>query len=97
MRRASPWAMLVATMEKGETVALVVDGFEGQEGDFVLNVRDQNRVGDCCYATPEIPGCTDGALAQCVCESIPACCDTGWGADCVEAVRAFDCGTCQPP
>lgn len=89
-------SMLVATMEQGTTVALVVDGFEGAEGDFVLNVRDQNTAGDCCYATPGIPGCSEGSLAQCVCRSIPSCCDSGWTAACVSAVREFDCGTCQP-
>jgi hypothetical protein len=90
-------SMLVATMEKGETVALVVDGFQGAEGDFVLNVRDQKMTGDCCYATPEIPGCGEDTVAQCVCRYIPSCCDKGWTANCVKAVAESGCGTCQPP
>jgi hypothetical protein len=89
-------SLLVTTMDQGETVALIVDGFQGQEGDFVLNVRDQNMPGDCCYATPTVPGCTESALAQCVCRSIPSCCHSGWTAECVKAVRALACATCQP-
>jgi hypothetical protein len=87
---------LVATMDQGETVALVVDGFQGAQGQFVLNVRDQKMSGDCCYETPTIPGCTEESVAQCVCRTTPACCDNAWTRSCVDAVEADGCGTCQP-
>ncbi len=39
-------------------------------------------------------GCSDDAIAGCVCASDPYCCEVEWDAQCVEEVETFGCGAC---
>lgn len=87
-------SMIAATFEAGETVAVIVDGYDGEEGDFVLNVADQKTAGDCCFETPQVPGCRNSALAECVCKYDPSCCEVAWTHDCVMHIADLDCGDC---
>ena len=47
----------------------------------------------CCRAHPG-RGCTNPAVAECVCEDQPDCCQVQWTMDCAEA--AATCGACGP-
>ena len=53
----------------------------------------QAFVGGCC-AAKDTAGCTDDAVAKCVCDHDPFCCDTKWDKSCVAKVQSLACGTC---
>lgn len=49
----------------------------------------------CCVADGA-PGCTEPDIQQCVCAEHPRCCAEGWDFQCVQAVQALGCGSCEP-
>ncbi|MHC5110000.1 MAG: hypothetical protein ACYTHJ_08990, partial [Planctomycetota bacterium] len=49
---------------------------------------------DCCEVS-QSAGCSDSAIAACVCGFDPFCCQTQWDQICVDNVDKFACGTCQ--
>lgn len=48
---------------------------------------------DCCETGG--PGCRDFAIAACVCEQSPECCQSSWDADCVSQISELGCGSCD--
>jgi hypothetical protein len=56
-------------------------------------------LGDCCEAQGG-PGCADVAVANCVCDEDPFCCENVWNEGCVAEVDELGCGNCggaMPP
>ena len=56
-------------------------------------------LGDCCEAQGG-PGCADIAVANCVCDEDPFCCENVWNEGCVAEVDELGCGNCggaMPP
>ena len=49
---------------------------------------------DCCVPH-ESPGCLDDAIAACVCEQDPFCCEIVWDDVCVAEIEEMDCGECK--
>lgn len=49
----------------------------------------------CCEVGP--PGCSDSAVAACVCAIDAYCCTTAWDDLCIAEVDSLGCGTCGPP
>jgi hypothetical protein len=49
--------------------------------------------GDCCTATPDVPGCTTEAIRACVCDANQegTCCQVEWNENCVTSVYDFGC------
>jgi hypothetical protein len=79
----------------GAIVAVVVDGFEGNSGDFELLIsRDDSDTGSCCSASNSRLGCLDAQVAECVCASQSACCRQLWDPSCVLSVANRGCGSC---
>jgi hypothetical protein len=87
-------SQVILHLSEGQTVAVIVDGYYGNEGDFVLNIREVGDASDCCTATPGIRGCPDPTISECVCARSLECCDTEWSEACVVAVEILGCGTC---
>ena len=54
-----------------------------------------SAAGDCCEGHGG-PACDDEAIAQCVCEQDPFCCDQLWDEFCADAVDFLGCGVCDP-
>jgi hypothetical protein len=49
-------------------------------------------LGSCCEATRSSQvGCVSLSVQQCVCRSLPQCCETAWSAECVAAVDRNGC------
>ncbi|MGB0591484.1 MAG: hypothetical protein ACPGU1_17560 [Myxococcota bacterium] len=63
---------------------------ETSELDCVAGVQGSN----CCSPHPT-PGCDNPEVVACVCEAQPSCCDDVWNEDCLEAMWAEGCGTCE--
>lgn len=53
----------------------------------------QGMGGACCEAGMG-PGCEDLAVAQCVCDVAPSCCDVQWSDACAALVEPLGCGVC---
>jgi hypothetical protein len=49
-----------------------------------------------CCAPHDSTGCEYPAIAECVCNEDPACCDIAWTEECIDAVGALGCGVCPP-
>ncbi len=49
--------------------------------------------GDCCSAHAS-PGCTNSAIASCVCAVDDLCCTSRWDETCVSEIAVADCGVC---
>jgi hypothetical protein len=86
----SSW--LAVSLESGQSVVVVVDGYEGQEGAAKLQVVDGNPM-QCCSFKDE-PGCIARSVEQCVCEKDSFCCTDAWDATCVALMLAEGCGAC---
>jgi hypothetical protein len=80
-------------LEAGESIVLVVDGFEGQAGRAVLRVEQLER-SRCCEAAL-FPGCGSDEVEACVCALDPLCCTSAWDAACVEHAASSACGACS--
>lgn len=79
----------------GQIVALIIDGKQGEQGDFHLYAqRVPDDSGACCAASNERLGCIEPDVARCVCEKRASCCREGWDATCVGIVEAQGCGFC---
>jgi len=59
-----------------------------------VQLPDPGVQGDCCMATPDVPGCTDQTIQDCVGAQDSFCIDVAWDLTCVEGVSGFGCGTC---
>lgn len=87
--------MVSYALSAGQTVAIVIDGFEGGSGDFRFYVTlDASDSGSCCAPSSTRVGCLDSAVSSCVCASQPSCCRTVWDRICTAAVATLGCGTC---
>lgn len=49
----------------------------------------------CCFSH-DSTGCEYPAIAECVCGSLPGCCDDEWSESCVDAIGELGCGICPP-
>ncbi|MSR41608.1 MAG: hypothetical protein EXS10_06875 [Phycisphaerales bacterium] len=61
--------------------------------DFQVRLVGCCGTHECCVAGAA--GCSDNAVAKCVCAQDPYCCATGWDAQCVSEVELFGCGNCS--
>ena len=52
--------------------------------------------GECCEAHMTA-SCQPRAVAKCVCQAAPYCCDKQWDAGCARLVEPLGCGTCSGP
>src|SRR5688572_26177908 len=86
---------VIVDLEAGETILVVVDGFGGAEGDFVLHIGEAVP-GDCCTPGP-FGGCDDPACESAVCASDPSCCNEAWDATCALELAPSLCDECAPP
>ncbi len=50
--------------------------------------------GSCCEAQMG-PSCRPRAVAKCVCDAAPYCCDKQWDAGCASLVERLGCGVCE--
>ncbi len=48
----------------------------------------------CCFPTPNVKGCDDQQIRDCVCEQDSYCCAISWDENCVAEVATYKCGTC---
>jgi hypothetical protein len=84
-------ALVNVSLAAGQTVIIVVEGYESAAGDFVLHVEEQQPPGDCCDGAGT---CSNPTILQCVCGNDEYCCDF-YESSCVEiAIEGCDteCG-----
>lgn len=62
-------------------------------GDGATPDTGQESTEECC-AEHHDRGCSDEAVASCVCSTDPYCCTTAWDAQCVDEVETYGCGDC---
>jgi hypothetical protein len=86
---------LLVTLEAGETVLVVLDGFGGAAGDFILNITEAVP-GDCCTPGP-FNGCDDPTCEDAVCAVDPSCCNEAWDSVCALEIAPGLCEECIPP
>jgi hypothetical protein len=69
-------------------------GFGGAGGSGAFGgAGGSGGVGNCC--SPSLsPGCSDAAIASCVCGKDFYCCSHEWDAQCVAEVDQYGCGNC---
>jgi hypothetical protein len=91
----TPQSALLVTLEAGETVLVVLDGFGGAKGDFTLNISEA-APGDCCTPGP-FAGCDDTTCQDAVCASDPSCCNEAWDSHCALELAPQLCEECIPP
>jgi len=88
----STTSQLLFDLEVGQTIIVVVDGFNAV-GDFVLTIEALVFDGDCCEPHAE-PGCEVPEIETCVCAEDNFCCIVEWDDICA-ANAVEDCGgTC---
>ncbi|MBL4688611.1 MAG: hypothetical protein JKY37_28750 [Nannocystaceae bacterium] len=87
-------AVLVDVAE-GETIVVVVDGYGGGNGEYVLNIVT-SAPGDCCEPG-FFGGCDDDACETLVCAVDPECCTGQWDAICALNYAPTLCAQCAEP
>ena len=86
---------VLVELTAGETVMIVIDGYGGAAGDFVLHVSE-GTPGECC--SPSLfSGCDDPTCEDAVCAIDPTCCTQEWSADCANEIAPEVCAQCAPP
>jgi hypothetical protein len=90
--RAGLASALELDLEAGQSVVLVIDGFEGQAGRAHLRLSELAR-SSCCEGSLA-PGCGSAAVETCVCALDDFCCTTAWDDVCAE-YAANECAACQ--
>lgn len=100
---------LTIELEAEESVLVAVEGYEGEVGEVVVNVKAGSSSsgiegGTCCEEDSGRSGCEVSEIETCVCDLDELCCDeeTGWDEFCVDTAIS-DCGvqcggggTCSP-
>ncbi len=88
----------------GTTYYIVVDGFNGDAGDYTLDIDEFQVSPTCsptsgeCFAIHTTPGCNDTQCCADVCAQDSICCDplqAGWDSICVDEAKSlcgFFCG-----
>jgi hypothetical protein len=74
-------------MTAGQTILVVVDGFDGATGAWTLNITLVVFSGDCC-APHLTQGCDDPGCTAAICGVDPFCCNTEWDMVCSDAALA---------
>jgi hypothetical protein len=82
----------VLYVTEGQGVVISVNGFNGDTGNWVLNIEESPVGGPCCAAHPG-GACADTECATDVCSVFPACC-TSWTQTCADVADAF-CEICN--
>jgi hypothetical protein len=78
----------------GETIVIVVDGYGGASGNFVVNITPAEAT-DCCEASV-FGGCGDDVCEAAVCEINDACCSDVWSGGCANSIAPIVCPDCAP-
>jgi len=78
-------------LHAGQTVLINVDSFDGT-GNYTLTV-DKIDPTSCC-AQHASGGCSDAAIAACVCAIDEPCCAESWNQLCIDAIALHGCGSC---
>jgi len=88
-----PTSRAQVRLAAGQQVIVVVDGYGGSQGEFVLNVDEgsEAEIVACC-APQATAGCGADSVESCVCARDDYCCKHQWDASCVDF--AADCGYC---
>jgi hypothetical protein len=91
---------IIVPVLAGNQYVVRVAGYGGVTGDYSLDIdcAPDNPAcvpgdGDCCSAHDD-PGCEQATCCAAVCQENPACCETSWGAACVDAAAAM-CSVCD--
>lgn len=86
---------VLVTLEAGETILIVVDGYGGAAGDFLLNI-DEAQPGPCCTPGP-FAGCDEPTCQAAVCAIDASCCNEDWDSNCALTLAPQVCDACAPP
>jgi hypothetical protein len=90
-------SQLVLNMAAGQTVLVVIDGYNGATGNFVLNITPP-AAGGCAHPLCQTGGALVNGCDPCVtqiCAVDPFCCNTSWDGLCVNQVTSV-CGLACP-
>ena len=77
-----------------QTIVIVVDGYGGASGEFVLNIGTAEAT-DCCEASV-FGGCGDMPCQDAVCAISDECCTDVWSSSCASAIAPVVCEQCAP-
>jgi len=85
---------VLVNLVQGQTIVIVVDGYGGASGDFVLSISTAEAT-DCCEASV-FGGCGDTTCQDAVCAVSDGCCSDVWSNGCATGIAPVVCESCAP-
>ncbi len=85
---------VLVNLTEGQTIVIVVDGYGGASGEFVLNIATGEAT-DCCAASV-FGGCGDPTCQNAVCAVNEDCCLDQWTQSCATNIAPVVCEECAP-
>jgi hypothetical protein len=84
----------------GQTYRVLVNGFGGAVGEFILSATCSGECGDAgsgsCFESNGTPFCDDAECCNAVCEIDTFCCEVTWDGICADEA-GVECGNCGDP